>query len=151
MKNISVYLHKDRADILKMFGDNLSDVVNKVLDEYDAGNIDIEDIPECENRQGASRYDVTVTNETYLTMLKTYGPKSKRISLRRILYWFVDNEMYDVLGWDICKEYQNDLSVKINKRLDKILDNLYELEWLLTEDEQTITTEIRNKLRTLRR
>ena len=87
---LSVYLHKDRADVLRTFG-SLDEVVDRILSACDEGEFDIENKPECEPREGASRYNIKITNESYIDMLKNFGVKCKRISLRRLLYWFVDN------------------------------------------------------------
>lgn len=124
---ISLYLHRDRADVLETFGE-MSDVINRILDEADKGLIDIEDKPACESRDGACRFDVNINNENYLQLLQIYGVKSKRISLRRLVYWFVDNEIYNDLGWEPVNEYVDYYSRRINKYVDDILGELHRFE-----------------------
>lgn len=123
---LSVYLHSDRVDVLKTFG-NLNDVVDRILKAYDEGFIDIEDRPVCEPRDGAGRYDIEIYNENYLQMLQLYGVKSKRISLRRILYWFVDNEIYNDLGWEPINDYIDKVDAKINKQVERVISELDKL------------------------
>lgn len=147
---LSVYLHKDRADVLKTFG-TLDEVVNRILDACDEGAFDIEGKPECEPRDGAARYNIKITNESYINMLQSFGVKSKRISLRRLLYWFVDNEVYDELGWETVNEYVDSSSIKINKIIDDLTDRLDKLWLNVNNYEHDTIIEIKTLLNTLRR
>lgn len=117
---VSIYLHRDIVETLKMFGD-LSTVVNRVLAELyeDRG---LTDYPKCVDRQGAARYEVDVTDENYLRAYTLYGPSSPRASLRRILYYFVNNEIYAELGWEAVNEYDNKNKNRIRKKLADICD-----------------------------
>lgn len=124
---ISLYLHRDRADVLSTFG-NLSDVINRILDAADEGLIDIEDRPACEPRDGAARFDVEITNDNYLQLLQAYGIKSKRISLRRIVYWFVDNEVYNDLGWEPTNDYVDSFNKRLNKLVNNVISELMKLK-----------------------
>ena len=56
----SIYLHKYIVDTLSLFGD-LSVVINRILQEGADGKIDILDRPPCMNRDGAGRYNITIT------------------------------------------------------------------------------------------
>lgn len=148
---LSVYLHKDKVDVLKMFDSDLSQAINKMLDAADQGYFDVEDKPECESRDGASRYNVNVTNESYLQLLQTFGVKSKRVSLRRLIYWFVDNEIYNELGWEVCDGHNNADKDKYNKKVDKIIGETEKLLFSSTNYETEIVQEILNLLYNLRR
>lgn len=120
---LSIYIHQDRLDVIKMYG-NVSQFVDRMLKAYDEGLIDIENKPECESREGANRCEVNVTNETYLNLLEIHGVKSKRLSLRRLLYWFIDNEVYNELGWEPVNSYTSSIQDKLNKYVDKTLMEL---------------------------
>ena len=123
----SVYLHKPIAEVLMCYGD-LSEVVNKILEASEQGLFDVVDLPRCPARDGASRYTVNITNEYYLNLLETFPINSPRISIRRILYWFVEQEIYDELGWEVTKEYHNKEKEKLLKKLSNIIstfDKLY--------------------------
>lgn len=109
----SLYLHSDIVYILKLYCGSLQQAVDRILNEYDIGNIDIENKPTCRSREGAGRYDVIVTNRSYLDMVELYGVKSKRISLRRLLYWFVEYEIYNELGWEpIIQDKNNAIYIR---------------------------------------
>jgi hypothetical protein len=135
---LSVYLHRDRVDVLKMFGD-LNDVINRILDESDEGHFDIMNKPIPPSREGAARYNVVINNENYLHMLKMFGIKSKQISLRRLVYWFVDNEIYDTLDWTPVSDFVNYDNVKINKQIDEVINKIDKLSFFVTDDEGKLT------------
>ena len=126
---LSQYLHSDIVNVLLTFGD-LDDVVNRILDASDEGYFDIANKPQCRNREGCSRYDIRITNENYLRMLKTMGVKNKSISLRRLIYWFVDNEVYNEIGWEPVRDYLDKNDKRINKVIDEILQKIDKLEVL---------------------
>lgn len=145
---LSVYLHRDRVDILKMFG-NLSDVINKILDASDEGHFDIGDKPEAPSREGAGRYNINVTNENYIQMLNMFGIKNKKISLRKLIYWFVDNEIYVDLDWEQINDYIDDKDLKCNKQVDKILNELDKLSFIVKND--GVISHAKDLIETLRR
>ena len=147
---LSVYLHKDRADVLRTFG-SLDEVVDRILSACDEGEFDIENKPECEPRDGASRYNIKITNESYIDMLKNFGVKCKRISLRRLLYWFVDNEIYADLGWETVNDYIDSDSIKTNAIIDKLQDGLDKLMLNVKSFEQDTVIEIKNLLNNMRK
>lgn len=119
----SVYLHKPIADVLRCYGD-LSEVTNRILSLADEGVIDVFNKPDIPNRDGAARYTIDVTNEGYLALLNTYSANSKHISLRRLLYWFVENELYYEVGWKVVNEYRDAGKDRAIKRLDSAYDNI---------------------------
>ena len=112
----SIYLHQPIADTLRCYG-NLDDVVNRILSLGDEGAIDIMNKPVPPDREGAIRFDVNVTNESYIKLLDTFSPKSSHISLRRLLYWFAENEIYNEVGWTVVN---NLVDAKREKTLRKI-------------------------------
>lgn len=124
---LSIYLHSDIVDVLKTYG-KLDDVVNSMLDAADEGEFEIENKPSCRPRDGAGRYDINVTNATYLSLLNTYGVKSKAISLRRLIYWFVENEIFNEIGWDTVNDYVDRDTLKWNKQIDRVLNELERLK-----------------------
>ena len=94
---MSVQLHRQYYNYICHFG-TLDEVVNKILDAAERGEIEIYD--NCQAAPPAyetSRYTVNITNKAYIHMVETLGARSPVVSLRRILYWFVDNEIYTVL------------------------------------------------------
>ena len=143
---ISIYLHSYITDVIKTFG-TIEEVVNRILDVADEGLIEIEDRPACEPREGASRYDVEVTSENYLQLLQVYGIKSKRISLRRLLYWFVENEVYNDLGWEPVNDYIDKVDATINKKIDKIVSDIDNLIMFMCHSAKFTNTSILEEAR----
>ena len=113
---LSLYLHNDVIDTLQSFGE-LDDVVNKILDECSVGSFDFTNKPNCRERDGARRINVNITNEDYLIALNTYGVKSKHVSLRRLLYWFVENEIYCDLAWEQVNAYKDSDTERLKRQL----------------------------------
>ena len=146
----SVYLHNYVTDVLLTFGD-LNDVINKILDASDEGHFDITDKPSCESREGASRYNVNITNQTFIQMIKMYGEKNKSLSLRRLLYWFVDNEIYNDLGWEPIRDYIDKDDKIFNCILDDLLSTLDKLWFKCKEREEGVVTNVKDLLNELRR
>ncbi len=134
--NVSIYLHKPIVETLLCYG-SLEDVTNKILDACESGEIDIMDKPKVPPREGAGRYDVNIHSDFYIELLSTFSPTSPRISLRRLLYWFVENEVYDTLGWEPTYEYFNSEKTRILKKIDEVEGTLIKLKRSLNDDELT--------------
>lgn len=126
----SIYLHNEIAEILKSFGE-LSEVVNKILQEGANGSFDFMDKPNIQSRDGAKRYEINVQQEDYLNLLKCFPINSPKISLRRLLYWFVENEIYVDLNWKQCNYYKNIKTQKIIKIIEIIKSDVTKLNILL--------------------
>ena len=119
----SVYLHKYVVDTLCLFGD-LSEVVNRILQEGADGNIELIDRPPCKNREGAGRYNITINQPDYIDMLQYYPVNSPKLSIRRILYWFVDFAVYDDLGWKTVNRYEDKELKRLIKHIDTARSSL---------------------------
>lgn len=130
---VSVYIHEEIRAILCCYGE-LDDVINKILDAASAGEFDLMDKPNIGVREGARRFDVDVHNEEYLELMRTYPPNSSKISLRRIIYWFVENEMYELLGWEPVNEYRDRSDVKREKLIKRIRQDLESLLTVIDAD-----------------
>ena len=143
----SIYLHKPIADTLKCYGD-LSEITNKILSLGEQGLIILTDKPNVPDRQGATRYDIEVTNESYLSLVKSYPINSCRVSLRRLLYWFVENELYNEFGWKIVNSYVDTDKLKQVKKVDKCLELIERLH--NTCPYEDLCNEIVEKLNTLK-
>lgn len=145
----SVYLHAPIAETLKCYGE-LSKVVNDILDCAEQGIFDVVDMPKCPARDGASRYDIDVTSEYYMTLVETFPPNSPRISLRRLLYWFVEQEMYEVLEWTPTFEYVSKAKEKLLKKIGGIESDLHKVLLKLNEEEKQYCRDIILKLNELK-
>lgn len=118
---VSVYLHDEILSLLKCFGD-IDNVVNKILDAGSAGEITIMDKPAAPDRSGAKRIDVNIYNEEYLSLMRQFGAKSPRCSLRRLLYWFVEDEVYTLLDWDMKNDYVSEQEQKTKSRFIRLIE-----------------------------
>lgn len=120
---LTVRLHEDYYNVLRIFGE-LSDVVNSVLNHCTAGSITCMDKPKAPPIAGTNRYEVDIINEDYLNLLQTYGARSSHISLRRLLYWFVDMEMYNELNFQVNKHGITDALKATNDRAQVLLNKI---------------------------
>lgn len=121
---INIHLHKEIADSLRCFGD-LSTVVNRILQAGANGLIDIMDKDACPDKEGCEHCRIEITEPNYLELYTTYGPKNRRISLRRLLYWFVENEIYDELGWQtVNTEIVDKQAILLKKKLNSAVTAL---------------------------
>lgn len=146
----SIYLHKPIAQTLKCFGE-LSDVVNRILAAGSEGSFDLVDCPPCPSREGATRYNIDVTDETYISLVESFPMNSSRISLRRILYWFVENEFYDVLEWVPVNNYKDEEKVKLLNKISSIYSQLHKLKLKLNSStEDDALKEVLEKLNNLK-
>jgi len=99
-----VYLHLQVVEVLRCFGE-LSDVVNDILQAGADGIISLMDLPAAPPRDGSGRYPVTIRQQDYLDLLDIYGYNNPRVSLRRILYTFVEEQQYELLGWKMREDF----------------------------------------------
>lgn len=125
---MSVYLHEEIASVLKCYGGDLSETVNRVLDAASEGHFSVMDKPVIPCRDGAGRYTIDVKNEEYLELVSMYPPNSVKVSLRRLLYWFVENEMYDFLGWEVVSEYRDRATIQYERLVKRIRQTAEKLE-----------------------
>ena len=120
---MSLYLHDEIYAILRCYGP-LNEVINRILDAGTAGAFDIMDKPRVPDRSGARRFDVDVDNEEYLSLLRKHGYNSTRTSLRRLVYWFIENEMYEILDWEVVDLYKDRYFDKRRKLIKSIRRDL---------------------------
>ena len=114
---MSIYLSDEIADVLKCFGE-LSEVTNRILKAGSDGVIDIMHKPKIPDKKGGQYYKIIIEDPDYLELLDTFGPKSSVISIRRLLYWFVENGIYEELEWEPKETYE---SKSVNKNYDAIV------------------------------
>lgn len=145
---VSIYLHKEIANTLKTFG-TLEEVVNKILFAGAEGAYDITNKPNCISREGARRYEINITEPEYLELLQTFPINSSRISLRRLLYWFVENEIYNDLNWTPVNNYIDEGRLNVNKIIKSAETSLIKLNKHLQYDLKSECQEIINLLKSL--
>ena len=131
-------------DILQCYG-SITDVTNRILECGAEGLFDIMDKPTPPPKENGHQVIIDVTEPTYLELVDMYSIRSSRISLRRLLYWFVDNEMYIELGWEATKTYKKSETEQAINMLGDIKLQLYRFEKLVYNCEEPINI-IREKL-----
>lgn len=144
---LTIYLSDVVYDVLKCYG-RLDEVVNKILEAGAEGVIDIMNKPTVSEKRDGHYYKINITEPCYISLLEMYGTKSSRISLRRLLYWFVENEVYSELLWEPVDEWVDEHA---SKSFDVLMDtkqNIYKLSKLFPQYEQEISNiyDILNKI-----
>ena len=116
-----VSLPDEVYDVLCMFGD-LDDVVDRILTLYEeeAIPVDVERLPKYADHQD-SRHKIKIYNRWYEEMLEYYGSSSTKYSLRRMLCYFVYEELYE--------EYD----MTVTQHSDKLGESLAKLEKISNE------------------
>lgn len=89
---VSVYLGQHIINELEAYGP-LDVVVDQVLRLGEQGLIDLVGHPRCRPRTLDRRVEVEVVNEYYIALTHDYPSRSTMTSLRRLLYWFVENDL----------------------------------------------------------
>jgi hypothetical protein len=143
----SIYLHKEIVNVLRSFGD-LDIVVNQILAYGAEGYYEVTDKPPAPPRDMAGRYTISITDENYLQLLEIYPVNSPKISIRRLLYWFVENEMYDELGWKI-NTYCNKNNDDTLNNIKNIIRSITELASVMEDKYKPYTDKAINELKSL--
>ena len=112
-------ISKDYYDILVRFGD-INDVVDKVLKIAERGEIDIDSLPAAYIRGDKKHVVVNIDSEWYEHMQALYGTTSPRISISRLLYYFIDNELYLDYNWQIVQNCDKRTSERLLNMRDDI-------------------------------
>lgn len=136
MQKISVYLHEEIVEILKCFG-SLNDVVNKALREcINTGKVFEHQIPSAPSREDARRLNLYIDDDVFEEL------NLSKLKVRPILYWFIDNEVYRELDWEISREYGADRKERANKLLRSILADLKKFSMLTNKNVESIIDEM---------
>lgn len=152
---ITVYLHDEILTALQHFG-TLEEVANRIVDAAVNGVFDSESLEKCPPAGTNTRkYTVNITNREYIEHRNMLGAKSSKVSLRRMLYHFVNNELYFDLGWQVVNNKVGTIKdardAKFNLLLAKVLDGLSSLYKLAKEEELVYVTTAIKELRNLNR
>ena len=112
-----ITVNRSTVQILKAFGD-LNEVADKILDYCEETDNPFEDMPPIQLNE-PTKISVEVTNTTFLQLVNLYGARSNKVSLARVLEWFVTNEEYINLGWSLSSppvlKSNNKMRLKILK------------------------------------
>ena len=121
MKKYSIYLHQEILDTLECFGSNLNDTINKLFEDcINTGVLYNDNIPPAPDREGARRIEVFL-NYNIVCQLGS-------VRVRPVIYWFIENEVYSELGWEMRGDYGVTQKLKLKKQFDKAISELRKLD-----------------------
>ena len=124
MQRISVYLHKETIAVLKCFGE-LNHVVNKLLSEcLNTGKVFETIIPSAPDRRDARRIILYIDDNIFDEL------NASKLKIRSVIYWFIENEVYNEFEWVVIHEYGEELREREHKLVLKILSDLNRLSTL---------------------
>lgn len=120
-----IALEQDVIDYLHCFG-KINEVVNKWLDQAFVENIDICNKPAVKASLPTHRVRITITNDEYIELVKVYGGfNHPSISLKRMLYWLMYDEVLEQYGWkQLTKREKNENTLAAINKIFKDLGNL---------------------------
>lgn len=128
MKKYSVYLHQDVIDVLECFG-RIGDVLTKMMKALvQTDLLNGETLGTAPPREDARRIEFFVDDDTVLQLTG--------LPLRQIIYWFVENEVYDQLGWEPIRQYREREKARIINGFNRVLSELSKLNALVNNSLQ---------------
>ena len=118
---VKVSLPVDVLEIMKQFG-TPSEVTDRILAAGEEWYFDMENCPAYETSCRNVRIPITVTNQYYEELVFTRGEHSNKVSLRRIISYFIYNELYNELGWEPVDSTSetNEMCSEIKKLINRV-------------------------------
>lgn len=131
--NITIPL--EYYNILTVFG-SIEDVIYKALDLCESGEIDLENLPQTADFANveSKRVSVIITHRYYENLREIYGTTSPRVSLRKLLCYIVENEIYYEYHWEVVQVYDKETRNKINSYKYDIITKSNKLTKLLKDE-----------------
>lgn len=120
-----ITVNRSTVQILKAFGD-LNEVTDKILDYCEETDNPFEDMPPVQLNE-PTKISVEVTNTTFLQLVNLYGARSNKVSLARVLEWFVTNEEYVNLGWSLSSPPVFSSNNKMRLKILKVKSDIISL------------------------
>lgn len=131
---MNVVLDNGTVSLMRYFGD-LSDVANRILAHGAKGEIPLMDLPQAQSvSSDCKQYKLNITDSNYLELCDTFGIRSQRVSLRRIICWFMDNEKYVDFQWEPCVDVKSNEHQQVIALINDIDTKLYKLYKLIKAD-----------------
>ena len=131
--NITIPL--EYYNILTVFG-SIEDVIYKALELCENGEIDLENLPQTANfaNTETKTIPVIITNSYYENLRNIYGATSPKVSLRKLLCYIVENEIYFDYHWEVVQVYDKETRNKINSYKYDITNKATKLVKLLKDE-----------------
>lgn len=135
MIKANIIIPLEYYNILTVFG-SIEDVIYKALELCENGEIDLENLPQTANFVNTENKTVSViiTNSYYENLRNMYGATSPKVSLRKLLCYIVENEIYFDYHWEVVQVYDNETRNKINSYKYDITNKANKLVKLLKDE-----------------
>lgn len=120
MIKVNVQLPVEYYNILSMFG-TMDEVTAKALELCENGEILLETLPPVYADETSKTFQVVINNNYYENLREIYGPTSPKVSIRKLLCYIVENEVYTDYKWPVVRLYDEQTLKKIKAyKLDTI-------------------------------
>lgn len=112
-----IYLHNYILKIFSKYG-GADNCINKIIDEAMSGKFDYEDSEPAPERSDGKYVYVNIVNQDFIQLINMYGVKSKRVSLRRMIYKYIDEELYEYWKPEKSEEERVELIRRYGNAID---------------------------------
>ena len=135
MIKANIIIPLEYYNILTVFG-SIEDVIYKALELCENGEIDLENLPQTANfvNTETKTISVIITNSYYENLRNIYGATSPKVSLRKLLCYIVENEVYFDYHWEVVQVYDKETRNKINSYKYDITNKATKLVKLLKDE-----------------
>ena len=99
MIKVNIAIDNNYYNILRLFG-TMDEVVDKALKLVEQGEIDFDRCPQIPTTKNCRHIVVAISNPYYEELRALHGATSSKISINRLLYYIVDNELYYTYEWE---------------------------------------------------
>ena len=135
MIKVNIAIDNNYYNILRLFG-TMDEVVDKALKLVEQGEIDFDRCPQIPTTKNYRHIVVSITNPYYEELRALHGATSSKISINRLLYYIVDNELYYTYGWERNFELSKDQKRQVESWKCDIMYRITKLSRLLVSHEQ---------------
>lgn len=138
MIKVNIAIDNSYYNILRLFG-TMDEVVDKALKLVEQGEIDFERCPQIPTTKNCRHIVVAISNPYYEELRALHGATSSKISINRLLYYIVDNELYYTYGWERNFELSKDQKRQVESWKCDIMYRISKLSRLLVSHEQQVS------------
>lgn len=138
MIKVNIAIDNNYYNILRLFG-TMDEVVDKALKLVEQGEIDFDRCPQIPTTKNCRHIVVAISNPYYEELRALHGATSSKISINRLLYYIVDNELYYTYGWERNFELSKDQKRQVESWKCDIMYRISKLSKLLVSHEQQVS------------
>ena len=138
MIKVNIAIDNNYYNILRLFG-TMDEVVDKALKLVEQGEIDFDRCPQIPTTKNCRHIVVAISNPYYEELRALHGATSSKISINRLLYYIVDNELYYTYVWERNFELSKDQKRQVESWKCDIMYRITKLSRLLVSHEQQVS------------